>query len=96
MYNICERQVLVPQSLKIPLNYDATKNPLCQGMHSDVWKTQYSGKAVAVRVLRVHSTSDDPEIRSVGDLGLSSFVVYIDCLPHLLEILRDGHRLGSP
>ena len=62
---ICGRQALLPRSLKLPLCYDRSENPLYRGGYADVWKGEHGGRRVAVKVLRVYSTSDFDKITSV-------------------------------
>ena len=63
---ICGRQALLPKSLQIPLCYDRSDTPLYRGGYADVWKGEYQGRSVAVKVLRVYSTSDFEKITCVG------------------------------
>ena len=63
---ICGRQSLLPSSLQIPLCYDQSDTPLYHGGYADVWKGQRQGCSVAVKVLRVYSTSDFDKIKSVS------------------------------
>ena len=48
------------------MQYDQKEYPLCNGGFADVWKGQRNGREVAVKVLRVYSTSDFEQIRKVG------------------------------
>ena len=43
---------------------------MCPGGFSDVWKGQHNDKEVAIKVLRVYTTSDVGRIRKVGVLDL--------------------------
>ncbi|KAF9646803.1 kinase-like protein [Thelephora ganbajun] len=61
---ICGRQALLPRSLQIPLCYDRSDTPLYQGGYADVWKGEHRGRPVAVKALRVYSTSDFDKITS--------------------------------
>jgi hypothetical protein len=72
---ICGRQALFPRSVQIPLCYNREDNPLYRGGYADVWKGEYNGCDVAVKVLRVYSTSDFGKIASVGsrDLPMSVY-----------------------
>jgi len=63
---ICGRRGLLPRSLQIPLCYDRSDTPLYRGGYADVWKGEYQGRHVAVKVLRVYSTSDFDKITNVG------------------------------
>lgn len=63
---LCGRQALLPRSLQIPLCYNRTGTPLYHGGYADVWKGEHKGLGVAVKVLRVYSTSDLKKITRVG------------------------------
>ena len=67
---VCGRHALLPESLRIPLCYDRSDTPLYCGGFGDVWKGKHEGRHVAVKVLRVYSTSDFVKITSVGSYGL--------------------------
>jgi len=68
---ICGRQVLLPRSLHIPLCYNRLDTPLYHGGFADVWKGEHQGLQVAVKVLRVYTTSDLGKIASVGPHSLA-------------------------
>lgn len=63
---ICGRQVLLPRSVHIPLCYNRSDTPLYHGGFADVWKGEHHGLHVAVKVLRVYTTSDLGKIANVG------------------------------
>ena len=63
---ICGSLGLLPMSLQIPLRYDRSDTPLYRGGYADVWKGEHQGFHVAVKVLRVYSTSDYDKITKVG------------------------------
>lgn len=63
---ICGRQALLPKSLRVPLCYDRSDDALYSGGYSDVWMGEYQGCKVAVKVLRVYTTSNLNKITSVG------------------------------
>ena len=52
--------------MQIPLYYNRTEGPRHQGGFSDVWKGEYEGVEVAVKVLRVYPKSDFVKIKRVG------------------------------
>ena len=66
VYKICGRQVLLPSSLQIPLCYDRSDDALYSGGYADVWMGEHQGCKVAVKVLRVYTTSNINKITSVG------------------------------
>ena len=67
---ICGRQALLPRSLQIPTCYNRSKTPLYRGGFADIWKGEYESRHVAVKVLRVYSTSEIGKITSVSLQGL--------------------------
>jgi hypothetical protein len=54
--------------MQIPLQYSRTGTPLDGGGFSEVWKSEYEGREVAVKVLKVYQTSDINKITQVGCL----------------------------
>jgi len=85
---ICGRQASLPRSLQIPLSYDRSNNPLYRGGYTDLWKGEYQGLDVAVKVLRVYSTSDFDKITSVG----SYHPVKTPCTPTNTGPRRDSAK----
>ena len=63
---VCGNRVLLPRSLCIPLCYNRMDPPLYRGGFADVWKGKHQGCHVAVKVLRVYSTSDLEKMTSVS------------------------------
>jgi len=55
---ICGYQGLLPKSMQIPLCHNPMDNPLARGGYAEVWKGEYQGGEVAVKVLKVCQTSD--------------------------------------
>ena len=68
MYRVCRRHALLPRALKISVRYDRTRDALFRGGFADVWKGEYDGREVAVKVLRTYETSDFQKIIGVGCL----------------------------
>ena len=66
LYRICGRHGLLPRSLQTPPCHDRSGAPLYRGGFADVWRGEYQGRNVAVKVLRLYSTSDAVKIRFVG------------------------------
>ena len=67
---VCGRQALLPISLQIPLCYNRLDTPKYRGGYADVWKGKHQGCNVAVKVLRIYSTSDFDKITRVGSYSL--------------------------
>jgi len=63
---MCGRHALLPGALKIPVGYDRTSDALYRGGYADVWRGEYCGQDVAVKVLRTYSNSDFQKIIGVG------------------------------
>jgi hypothetical protein len=57
-------------SLQVPLCYNRLGTPLYRGGYADVWKGEHQGRSVAVKVLRIYSTSDFDKITRVGPYSL--------------------------
>jgi len=62
---ICGRQGLLPRSMQIQISYNRSDTPLYQGGYADVWKGQYQGSHVAVKVSRVCSSDNFKKITSM-------------------------------
>ena len=74
---ICGRHALLPSPFQIPLCFDRSNgHALYSGGYADVWMGEHQGHKVAVKVLKVYSTSDFNKITSVSHrprLGKSSY-----------------------
>ena len=92
---ICGRQALLPRSLRVPLCYDRLDNPLYRGGYADVWKGEHRGRHVAVKVLRVYSTSDFDKITSVRFSVCSKACVDQLIALTLVEVLQGGRDMGG-
>ena len=66
LYQICGRHALLPRSLQIPPCHNRSDTPLYRGGFADVWKGEHKGRNVAIKVLRIYSTSDVDKIRFVS------------------------------
>lgn len=66
LYEACAHHSLVPRSLQIGLCYNPASAPHSHGGFADVWKGEYSGLEVAVKVLRIHVSSDLKKITRVS------------------------------
>ena len=63
---ICGRHAILPRSLQIPPCYNRTDDALYSGGFADVWKGEHRGRKVAVKVLRLYTTSNLDKITTVG------------------------------
>ena len=67
---------LLLRLLQIPQCYNQMDIPRAKGGHADVWMGNYQGRQVAVKVLRVYSTSNLAEIMCVSG-GCSIVNIYV-------------------
>jgi len=68
LYRTCARHSLLPGSLQIEVCYDPAAIPHSRGGFADVWKGEYQGLEVAVKVLRTDKRSDLQKIARVSCL----------------------------
>jgi len=82
--------------LKIPVHYDRTVPPLYSGGFADVWKGEYCGQDVAVKVLRTTLNSDIQRI--IGVRCRSRSLSACLCIDTTLfsEVLQGGCDMESP
>ena len=66
LYKTCARHSLSPKSLQIAACYDPAAVPYSHGGYADVWKGEYGGLEVGVKVLRTYVTSDLKKITYVS------------------------------
>ena len=66
LYKTCARHSLLPGSLQIELCYNPMAAPHSRGGYADVWKGQYRGLEVGVKVLRTCGKSDLERITHVS------------------------------
>ena len=66
VYRLCGRHGLLPKTLKIPICYDRTGYPRYSGGNADVWKGEYDGRDVAVKVIRTYSSDNLKKILGVS------------------------------
>jgi hypothetical protein len=70
---MCARHALVPKPLKIELCDDPPGVLMDGGGFGYVWKCEYQGQAVAVKVLKTPATSDFQEAIRVSPYRCSRF-----------------------
>ena len=66
LYKTCARHSLLPRSLQITACYNPAATPHSHGGFADVWKGEYDGLEVGVKVLRTSSMSDFEKITHVS------------------------------
>lgn len=66
LYMMCARHSLLPSSAQIEPHYDPTGVPHSRGGFADVWKGEWCGLEVAVKVLRTHANSNLQRIMRVS------------------------------
>ena len=66
LYKTCAHHSLYPRSLQIAACYDPADVPYSHGGYADVWKGEYRGVEVGVKVLRTYVTSDLKKITHVS------------------------------
>ncbi|KAF9790630.1 kinase-like domain-containing protein [Thelephora terrestris] len=95
LHRTCGNYAILPGALKIPVLYDRTSNPLYSGGNSDVWKGEYCGRDVAVKVIRMYSNSDLRKVvgRFCKEVVLWRFLRHPNILP-LLGVLMSDTRFA--
>ena len=52
---MCGHHEIIPSTLTVTVGYDQTEDALYRGGYADVWKGEYRGREVAVKVIRLYS-----------------------------------------
>ena len=95
---MCAGHILLPRSLQIELPDISTGDPLCRGGFGDVWKREYQGQEVAVKVLRRYANSDLQKITRVSRWWSYRFlfnaliVVFVVTNSEVLQGIRNVER----
>lgn len=66
LYRTCGCYAILPTALKISVRCDRSDNALYRGGYADVWKGEYHGRDVAVKVVRAYSNSDSQKLFRVS------------------------------
>jgi len=96
---ICGRHALLPSPFQIPpSSFNRSKEALYSGGYADIWLGEYQGRKVAVKVLRVYSTSDFNKITSVGHHPRFAKSAYqrADDRCDRADILQGSHSVEEP
>ena len=64
---------MLPRSLRVELYYDPAGIPHFRGGFADVWKGEYRGLGVAVKVLRIYATENPKKAIRVSRQWYSPF-----------------------
>jgi len=93
---MCGRQALLPKSLQISFSYNRLEVPRYRGGYADVWVGDHGGRQVAVKVLRVYSTSDFKKITSVGCLHSILNIRAGKLTATHVGVLQGSHDMENP
>ena len=94
LYRTCGYHALVPKAFKVLVYYDGTSDPLFRGGFADVWKGEFFGRAVAVKVIRTDSKSGLKKFIEVSWwLSPSLFIISRRCS---VEVLQGGCVVEIP
>ena len=66
LYGVCAGHSILPSSLRIELGGGITGPALCHGGFGDVWKREYQGQQVAIKVLKMYSSNDLRKVTRVS------------------------------
>ena len=66
LYKTCARCALFPRSLRIELCDNPDGAVMYRGGFGDVSKREYQGREVAVKMLRIYTSSDPQKIIRIG------------------------------
>jgi hypothetical protein len=90
---VCAGQSLLPRSLQIELEENLTGAPSSHGAFGEVWKHDYRGQQVAVKVLKVYKDSDLRKVTRVSPQLLPpSMPIGVLTVNHV-EILQGVHHV---
>jgi len=92
---MCGRRALLPNIMKVLVRYDRTSAALYRGGFGDIWKGEYSGQDVAVKVIRTYSNSDLQRIVGVS-YWLCSLSASLSTDRRCVEVLQGGCDLEDP
>ena len=91
---MCGRRALLPNTMKVLVQYDRTSAALYRGGFGDVWKGEYRHRDVAVKVVRTYSNSDLQKIVGVS-CRLCSLSLGLFADMRCVEVLQRGRHLEN-
>ena len=66
LYKTCSHHALLPRALEVLVDYDRTGDALYHGGFGDVWRGEFCGRDVAVKVVRIYSHSELQRVINVS------------------------------
>ena len=90
---MCGRRAVLPNVMKVLVQYDRTSAALYRGGCGDIWKGDYCGHDVAVKVIRTYSNSDLQKILGVS-CWMCSASMFTD--EQCTEVLQGSCDLENP
>ena len=66
LYTTCRDRALIPRAMNVSVRYDPAKPPLYRGGFGDVWKGEYCGREVAIKVIKTYSNTELQKVRGVS------------------------------
>ena len=79
--------------MQITPYFNRFDDPPCQGGHADIWKGEYQGRKVAVKVLRVYVSSNPDKISMVCHRLEPSAGVNRTADRNCTEVLQGSHNV---
>lgn len=66
LYKTCGHYALLPRVLNVPVHYDRNTDEVYRGGYADVWKGEYCGQDVAIKVIRTYSKCELKKVINVS------------------------------
>lgn len=84
---MCGRLALLPRAMRIPVCYDRSGSALYRGEYVDVWKGEYCGREVMVKVTRAFSNSRLLRVIGVSCFGCTICLCVSELTESCIEVL---------
>ena len=91
---MCGRHALLPTAMKILVCYDRMGSALYRGGFAGVWKGEYRGQNVAIKVIRTYTNSDLQKVIGVGTGCVSQTIN--ELTEPCVEVLQGGCDMEDP